>query len=382
MRIVFTIHHELEADSGAPGVTIALGDALADAGHTVSFFSFSDLPAWMSTRVKQMPFPLAVARHLARLAKRDPIDVVDASTGDAWLWPVTYRRGPRPLLVTRSHGLEHIHYRYLLEEMRAGDELASRRFRMYHGGVRLSEVATSLRKADLALFLNDEDLRYAVDELHVASSRSHLTRNGLPDYLLNLPAPTQGDHGIRIAILGSYLPQKGVRYAARALNALLQRHPSVRVSLLGTGYPAAQVLASFDPAVHEQLMVRDKYRREELPELLSGHQIQLSASVSEGFGVSLLEGMACGLAPVASAARGPRMIVRDGENGILVPVADSDAIETALERLIGDPDLLQRLAHNAHRSAQSYGWGTIANEIVGLYEQGIKCRAESGNGRE
>jgi hypothetical protein len=49
---------------------------------------------------------------------------------------------------------------------------------------------------------------------------------------------------------------------------------------------------------------------------------------------------------VAAASQGPRWLIRDGDNGLLVPVDDAGALAAALQRLIDDPQLAERLAQS------------------------------------
>jgi glycosyltransferase involved in cell wall biosynthesis len=79
--------------------------------------------------------------------------------------------------------------------------------------------------------------------------------------------------------------------------------------------------------------------------------------------------MACGLAPVTTTTPGPMEIVRDGVNGLLVPPRDSEALANALDRLIEEPALLERLRSGAHETAQRYTWERIGDETLQLYRE-------------
>jgi glycosyltransferase involved in cell wall biosynthesis len=372
MRILFLTHHRLDRNAGAAGATLDLGDAYAALGHRVSYFSLDDLPSYLSDRFQGALFPEFAAAHVRRQLDREPVDVIDASCGDAWLWATTLGRGAhRPVLATRNHGLEHLAHRELLREVGRGGPRPSRRYRVYRGGYRLWEVATALRHSDLALFVNSQDREYAVTRLGVRPERSRMLPNGLPDYLLGRPFPEPGarEGAIGIAHMASWLPMKGIRYVAPALAGILRRHPHVRVTLLGTGRPANEVLSAFETQLRPRVRVLSHYERRKLPSLLAGHQIALLASLSEGFGISLLEAMACGLAPLTSASAGALEFVSAEDNGLVVPVADCEAIERALDRLISDRGLLDRLRHNAHASAQPYGWTGVAEQTLDAYRE-------------
>ena len=108
LRIVLTIHHYLDLNTGAPGSTLQLGNALRRQGHQVSVVGFENLPIDLGTRLNQFAFPIYAAAHVRRLLSRGLVDVVDASTGDLSLLPRVTITKARAIVVTRSHGLEHL----------------------------------------------------------------------------------------------------------------------------------------------------------------------------------------------------------------------------------------------------------------------------------
>jgi glycosyltransferase involved in cell wall biosynthesis len=377
MRIILTIHQRLNPDSGSAGASWHLSRSFRDLGHSVEVLSFDDVSTRIPKVVRPMIFPEYVALRLRQLTSGQQVDVIDASASDSWVWgAVRSRSGAGPLLVARTHGLAHIRHGEMLTHYRAGTlDLNLRQRLLYPGGLRLWEVAKSLRQADLTLYLNGTDLDYAVKHLGVDPEKARVTSNGVPDTFMDLPLELDGDQiseSIRIAQVGRYSPPKGVSFGAAALNNVLRRHPSVRVTFAGTGAPPENVLGGFDPAVRDRIEVRPRYERSELPAILEGHQIKLFPTLQEGFGMALVEAMACGLAPVATMIGGPREIVQDEVNGLLVPPRDSEAIEKALERLIADPGLLGRLRRNAYESAQAYPWRHIAERTISLYEEAIE----------
>jgi glycosyltransferase involved in cell wall biosynthesis len=371
MKILFTLHDEVTPDAGGMGVTAGLARVYGELGHEVESLSFGQLPGPLPFRAKALLFPEFAAWYMSRT----DADVIDAANGDAWVFGHLRRRlagTRRPLLVTRSHGIVHTaDVARRAEAARGGIDL-SWKYPLYWGGWKLKEVADSLRLADLCLFLNVEERAYAIEELGVEEKRTAIVDNCIPEDLLGLPLELgAGDAPVRIAHLGSYIPLKGVRYATAALAEVLGRHPEVSVSFLGPGCASERVLADFPAAVHARVAVVPKYRREELPELLRGHAAVVSATLKEGFGLGLLEGMACGLTAVTADAAGPLQFIRDGENGLVVPRADAAAIAAALERLIADPALLRRLREGAHATAQRYSWKRIAPETLALYTEAM-----------
>lgn len=380
MKTLFTCHYPFDVNAGAAGVTCRLGQEYQKLGHDVQYYFIDELPGKLPELAKFASFPEFTARHIWALCQREAIDVIDASSGDAWVWAkfLQHFSAHRPLIVTRDHGLEHSFHLQYLENAQRGEQKLSWKYPLYRGSVRLWEVEASMRHSDLVLLLNQVDLKYAIDELGVDPDRAHVVANGIPAAFIDLPfepTPLAADSTIRIAQVSTYIPRKGIRYSAPALNRLLARYPQVQVTLLGTQCfecpEAAQVYADFDPGVRDRIQVIPRFSNEKLPELLKGHQIKLFPTLSEGFSVALTETMACGLAPVTTATAGPLEIVRDGENGLIIPPRDTEAIEQALERLINDREWLDQLRRNAYKTAQNYQWSRVARDNLQCYEKAL-----------
>jgi glycosyltransferase involved in cell wall biosynthesis len=381
MRILLTIHHRLDPDSGAPGSTVALGETFRGLGHEVRYLSFDDMPGGLGHRAASLPFPYFVAARLRGEARRG-LDVIDASSGDAWVWGSLPRPAKRPLLVTRSHGLEHPRHEREVEWARREGRRLRRRYHLYQGGWRLYEVRQSLRTADLVLVLNDGDRIYAEERLGIAPDRIRLTANGLPGWYLDSARSTNVISGnTAIAFVGGYRMMKGVEYGSRALASVMRARPALTVSFLGTAAPRDRVLSDFPAALHDRITTVERYRRDELPDLLEGHGIMLFPSLSEGFSVALLESMACGLTPIATPLDGTMRLVSDQHNGLLVPLHDSSAISAAILRLLGDPALLRHLQVEARRTTSEFSWSSIGAQTLDLYREGLARRQSLGSGQ-
>ena len=279
------------------------------------------------------------------------------------------------MTIARCYGLEHIEHLEYLEERQRGNMSFGWKYNLYRGSIRLWESAASMRSADLVVLLNRRDRDYAIEHLGVTPERIHIVPNGIPEVFLNVPFEPLSTHTpLRIAQIGTYIIRKGVHYATPALNTILSRYPQVEVSFLGTECPVEKVYADFDPAVRDRVTVVPTYANETLPSLLKGHHIKLFLTISEGFGVALVEAMACGLAPITTAAPGPMEIVRDGHDAVVIPCRDQRAIEQALERLIGDRVYLEQLRRHAYETAQNYSWSSLAQQNLSLYEQAYALR--------
>lgn len=150
-------------------------------------------------------------------------------------------------------------------------------------------------------------------------------------------------------------PQKGLLYALRALPAILERHPSAQLVSIG---------ATTDPAWHAQLQreatelrVTNHFHllgtRRDVIDFLRACDVFVFPSLYEGLGIALIEAMAAGCACVASSAGPIPEVITDGEDGILVPPRDAQAIASVVCRLLDDRHLRIRLGAAASKSALS-----------------------------
>jgi hypothetical protein len=107
MKILLTIHHSLDKNLGAPGATWNIGQAYQAQGHLVDYYSFDQLPKKLPEVIKGMIFPLYVCFYIMGHVYRKNLDVIVASSGDAWIWGKLIQRFFKspPLLVIQSHGL-------------------------------------------------------------------------------------------------------------------------------------------------------------------------------------------------------------------------------------------------------------------------------------
>jgi glycosyltransferase involved in cell wall biosynthesis len=94
--------------------------------------------------------------------------------------------------------------------------------------------------------------------------------------------------------------------------------------------------------------------RDDVLELLGGADIFVLSSRSEGLPLSILEAMSAGLPVVASRVGGVPELVLDGETGLLVPPGEPSSLAAAIERLLVDPALRNRLGAAGRARVEEY----------------------------
>jgi glycosyltransferase involved in cell wall biosynthesis len=99
-----------------------------------------------------------------------------------------------------------------------------------------------------------------------------------------------------------------------------------------------------------------------------------ASRVPEPFGQVVLEGMAAGLAVIASGEGGPAEIVADGVDGLLFTPRSTTALAEALNRVCADPALRAALGRAGRATAERYNPGATAEKLIAIYERVLSRR--------
>jgi GalNAc-alpha-(1->4)-GalNAc-alpha-(1->3)-diNAcBac-PP-undecaprenol alpha-1,4-N-acetyl-D-galactosaminyltransferase len=211
-----------------------------------------------------------------------------------------------------------------------------------------------------------------------------LTQNALPFYPANkgyrtivmpnpitTPAPAAAIdrflHSPSLIAIGRLHPQKGFDLLMKAFDRIQSKYPEWQITILGEGPMRSEL-----EALRSELNLTDRVHLPGLvsnvPEYLRQADIFVMPSRFEGFPMALCEAMACGL-PVLSAdcLSGPRDIIEDGVNGVLVTTEDVDALAVGLDSLMSDPAKRQQLADNAPQILDRFG----VEQVMAIWKDAI-----------
>ncbi len=108
--------------------------------------------------------------------------------------------------------------------------------------------------------------------------------------------------------------------------------------------------------------------RLDVPAVLRRMTIKVLATWNEGLSISLLEAMASGCACIASDIPANRFTLDNGNAGLLVPGRDPGALAEAIERLLTDPALREKLHLGAQRRIEDFTSKRMAEEYIALYD--------------
>lgn len=164
-----------------------------------------------------------------------------------------------------------------------------------------------------------------------------------------------------IGVVGRVTRLKGIEDFLHAAATVAKRFPDARFLIVGEGYTVRGKTIEKDDLYQKELRqlvaelgLQDRVAfagfRAQVERVLPELTISVQPSLSEGLSNALLESMAAGLPVVATRVGGTAEAVRDGENGLLVPPRNPDALAEAIGRLLEAPDFANRLGQAARRS--------------------------------
>lgn len=171
-----------------------------------------------------------------------------------------------------------------------------------------------------------------------------------------------------VGTVGRLDPQKGTAYFLQAAARLLRRCPDLRIVVAGDGHlleqhrEEARALGIADRTVFAGFC-------EDVPALQSLLDVQVFPSLWEGTPLTLFEAMSMARPIVSTAVDGLAEVLRDRENGLLVPPRDPEALADAVSELLENPRLARALAMRAEVDSRCYDVGLTVNRLEELYQR-------------
>lgn len=162
----------------------------------------------------------------------------------------------------------------------------------------------------------------------------------------------EGERRNEIVSVGRMDANKNHRMLVHAFGKIAGDFPDMQLIFYGDGLPENSTRQELEDLARD-LGLQDRVlfmgRRNDVEEKIYESRIFVLSSNVEGMPNALLEAMALGLACISTdcPCGGPRTVIRDGENGLLVPVGDTAALEQAIRRILSDPELEERLGAHA-----------------------------------
>ena len=171
-----------------------------------------------------------------------------------------------------------------------------------------------------------------------------------------------------LVAMGSFYPQKGFDLLLKAFARLKSRYPQWTLTILGDGPMRPQL-----ESLRDSLGLNDRVH---LPgRVKNPHHVLMQADLFvlssrwEGWPMALAEAMACGLPVIAADCRtGPREMIRDGVDGVLVPPENVEALTTTMGQLMSDESARKRLASRAMEITERFP----LEKVMGMWEEVLR----------
>ena len=208
--------------------------------------------------------------------------------------------------------------------------------------------------------------RYVPDDYRVIP-------NGIPfgTFSRTVPPPEHlRDRRPTVLFVGRLEARKGVQVLLRSFKMLKSRIPALRLVIVGDGTIAAPLRRWAHENELEDVLFEGYQPREVLPSYYHRADVFCAPSIeNESFGITLLEAMAAGRPVVASNGNGSQTLGTDGETGLVVEGGNAVALAQAIERLLEDVSLAERLGVAAQQRASEFDWSIVASNILEYYRE-------------
>ena len=172
----------------------------------------------------------------------------------------------------------------------------------------------------------------------------------------------------KVLMIGRYNNAKGYDYLIPAWDIVHKCHPDWTLNVYGSGEMREQVVHWINERHLEETIILHE-PVDNIMEKYMESSICVLSSLYEGFPLVILEGMACGVPFVSfDCPYGPRTIINDGEDGLVVDYLNFQALAEGICRLIEDESLRKKMGAHARKNILRYSKDVVMKQWVDLFE--------------
>ena len=194
-----------------------------------------------------------------------------------------------------------------------------------------------------------------------------------------VPFARWSDSTANILYVGRFESRKGLLYLLKAYRVLRRDGFDCRLLLIGTGPQEREARRYVATRRLTGVEFLGRVSDEDKARFFATADVYVSpATGQESFGIVLLEAMASGTAIVCSDIHGYKGVVRRGEQALLVPPRNTDALVAAIARLLGDGELRARMGASGRERAIQFSWENITAKVDDYYGFAIRRLAAQG----
>ncbi len=206
--------------------------------------------------------------------------------------------------------------------------------------------------------------KYSVSDTKIYQVPNGVDRNPIKIPSAKLHTP------IRLLYVGRFTKEKNIPLLIRSLQILLEtRHLNIELHLVGEGEELKNIKRYIKSLnLENRVLLHGVLQGNKLIEKYKNSDIFVLTSSSESFGLVLLEAMASGLPIVSSNIPGVRNIINNGETGLLVTLTPEN-ISSAIENIISDSKLREKLIEKGLDEVKKYNWNKIISKFEWIYKE-------------
>lgn len=178
--------------------------------------------------------------------------------------------------------------------------------------------------------------------------------------------------GENFIAVGRLEPQKNYQMMIEAFSKYVKRHPEAKLTIYGDGTQIEELTMlvkdkGLESAVTFAGVVKDVHN------MTKTASVYLMSSDYEGIPNALLESMAMGMPCISTdcPCGGVRSLIKDGENGFMVPVGDSDAMFNKMEQVMGMGDKINEISKAARTVSETNSEQKICDEYFKYFKKFI-----------
>jgi glycosyltransferase involved in cell wall biosynthesis len=242
-------------------------------------------------------------------------------------------------------------------------------------------VPATLRNVDLVVTASEHAASDLQRHLGLPRDRLAVVPNGVSERFRPDPASNDVAVRARLGLDRPYLLSVGARQARKNLGRLLEAFAQARLAreeytlaLAGPtqwgGLDLERLVV--DRGLAGRVRLLGYVAESDLPAVYRGASAFLFPSLYEGFGLPVLEAMACGVSVICSNTSSLPEVA--GDAALLVDPTDVAAMAAALDELLGSPALRRDLTARGVARAAGFRWEQAAERMVGLYRQVLAAR--------
>lgn len=210
---------------------------------------------------------------------------------------------------------------------------------------------------------------FKTESIRRAIARPRIYNNGGPLCERNGTFP---DEAIVVGTTARLVPVKDIPCLLQGFSLTLEKTPNLRLLIVGDG-PERRELEKLTGDLDIREYVVFAGFRQDIPECLAAMDIYINTSRSEGQPISLMEAMASQKPVIVTEVGGMKEMITAGKTGLFIPPERPDAVREAIQRLVQNPSLMQKLGANGKALIEAhYSRKTLAESHVKLYEDLIK----------